>query len=90
MKELLDTAYIIIIAAIVYFGYKKSNKFYREFHNVPDEMKQEYLKQKGPLGFWEGGAVTRLPVGIAIIGNFLVVSIIFIMLVFFIGCLVFA
>jgi hypothetical protein len=82
MKDLLDILYVLVIAAIVYFGYRKSNKFYREYNSLPDEIKPEYLQQKGRLGFWEGGSVTKLPACLAIICYTLVVLVLLVILAY--------
>jgi hypothetical protein len=82
MKDLIDILYVLVIAAAVYFGYRKSNKFYREYHSLPDEMKPEYIQQKGPLGFWEAGSVRKLPTCIAIIGYTLVALVLLVILTY--------
>lgn len=92
MKNFINTANFLLICFVVYFGYRKSNKFFKEYNKTPDEMKEIFLKdiikRKGPLGFWEGGAVTKLPNGLAWIGNFLAITVLVVILAMMTGLFV--
>ncbi|MBO9492475.1 hypothetical protein J7384_19165 [Endozoicomonas sp. G2_1] len=86
LTEILEA--ILLILLIAFFGYKvlsgvrASKKFNREWSNISDSQKEEFLKNKGTLSKWELGSFTKLPKPLACIGNLLaLVVILFIVVV---------
>ena len=82
MKTWLEISYFLVVALTVFFGYRKSRRFHQELQDVPDEIKEEHLRQRGRLGFWEAGAIRKLPFAVAVIGYLLAASALFVISVY--------